>query len=318
MKLFNTLNLPAPIDGLFGIEIEAEGHGMHEVKNKFWQTEHDGSLRGNYPETCAEFVLKKPVTRENVVPALESLKNALEGAVFDFSYRCSVHVHVNVQELTHTQVLNLIYTYLLLEEPLMNYCGKSRKANRFCLRLVDAEGVLATMSKLFRGNAQSVLEFNGDAVRYSALNLAALQKYGSLEFRAMRGNMDTQVIKTWTEALFHLRRFALEQANPKAILALFEKLGPKGFMQEVLQEQYDAFTYPRMVKEIQRSFSLSLDLPYEFKEVAVPKAEKIIGKKMKVNPFDVPMEGFVGFNPAAEIPLQPRALRPVVRPANIF
>jgi hypothetical protein len=262
-KFYQLVGLNKAIDGLFGIEIEAEGEGMRKVANKYWNTEDDGSLRGEYPESRAEFVMKKPVTAEEVKPALESLVKALEGAKFDFSYRTSVHVHVNVQELTMAQILNMVYTYLLLEEPLMTYCGKARKGNRFCLRLRDAEGMLEVLREMFRD--ENGYRNAGDNVRYSAINLAALNKYGSIEFRGMRGNIDVETIHTWTKILGSIREFATQHESPKSILALVEKLGAITFMKTVLGENFDILNYPRAAKDIASSFSLSLDLPYSYK-----------------------------------------------------
>lgn len=266
-KVFQTLGLAKAIEGLFGIEIEAEGKGMQLVDNKFWRTEDDGSLRGDYPESRAEFVLKHPITGDKVKPALVSLEKALEGAVFDFSFRTSVHVHVNVQELTHTQLLNFIYTYLLLEEPLMTYCGKERKGNRFCLRLADAEGMLGTLKKLFYDGSESIRDFRGDDIRYSAINIAALQKYGSLEFRAMRGNLEVDTICTWVEALGKIREYAITVKDPQEVLKEFQNMEPKEFLKSVLGGVSKFFIYPRMVKDMQRSLSLSIDLPYSYRDV---------------------------------------------------
>ena len=267
-KLFQQLGLDAAIPGMFGIEIEAEGQGMKKVANKYWQTEDDGSLRGEYPTGRAEFVLKTPVVAEEVLPALDNLVKALQGAEFDFSYRTSVHVHVNVQDLTTSQLLNFVYTYLLLEEPMMTYCGKARKGNRFCLRLRDAEGMLGVLDHMFTSGDGGFRVANDD-VRYSAINLAALNKYGSVEFRGMRGNMDVNVIHTWTKALHKLRTFGAAQESPKTILALIEKLGALKFMEHVLGDLFETFAYPRVAKDIASSFSLSLDLPYAYQ---IPEA----------------------------------------------
>lgn len=267
---YKLLGLNQATPGVFGIEIEAEGNNLREVKNRFWRTEDDNSLRGEYPHSRAEFVLKNPIEPDQVKPALESLVKALEGAEFDFSHRTSVHVHVNVQELTHVQVCNFIYTYLLLEEPLMTYCGKARKGNRFCLRLSDAEGMLDVIERMF-SDGEGSHRVAGDNVRYSAINLAALNKYGSLEFRAMRGNMDVGVITTWTEILYKLRSFAVQVNDPKAILALLEKFGAEMFMRNIMGDLYKVLAYPRMLKDVARSFSISLDLPHSYKTpVAVP------------------------------------------------
>lgn len=265
-KVFELLRKEKPVDGDVGIEIEAEGRNMQEVDTKFWKTEDDGSLRGRFPESRAEFVLKRPISLKDVPAALQNLQAALPEAKFDFSFRTSVHVHINVQDMTEVEVMNFIYLYLLLEEPLVNFCGRERKGNRFCLRLVDAEGMLKHISRTFSDGLRYAMALDGNAVRYSAINLASLKKYGSLEFRAMRGNLEQETLNVWADTLCTLRDKAKKYGCPKDILKEFQELEPKDFMKTVLAHNYENFTYPRMVREMQRSFSLSLDLPYAYKE----------------------------------------------------
>lgn len=268
-KLYQVLGHKEPLKGLLGIEIEAEGRGMNAVQTKYWRSENDGSLRGDYPYSRAEFVLNAPIDPKEVVPALQELVKALPEAEFDFSYRTSVHVHVNVQELTHAQIMSFVYTYLLLEEPLMTYCGKGRKANRFCLRLGDAEGLMDTLKKVA---ATASYHDCDDNIRYSSINLAALMKYGSLEFRGMRGNIEIPVIHTWTRALMALREYAIKQESPNSVKTHIEKVGSKEFMLGVLGAELNkVFTYPRVLKDMAKSYSISLDLPYAYQ---VEKGEK--------------------------------------------
>lgn len=262
-KVFQLLRCE-PVEGEYGLEIEAEGKKMDEVHNKYWRTEDDGSLRGRYPESRAEFVLNKPIPRDEVKAAVNLLLNDLEGAEFDFSFRTSVHVHMNVQQLTYPQLLNVIYTYLLLEEPLTTYCGKERKGNRFCLRLSDAEGMLDSIKLLFQGEGREMLDIPHDEIRYSAINLEALRKYGSVEFRAMRGNADPEVIDTWVGALDSIKKYAMGKADPLEIYNDFEQSSPSAFLKQVLGDYAMAFIYPRLIRDVQRSYSLSLDLPHVY------------------------------------------------------
>lgn len=286
-KVFQLLGFNKPTPGLIGVEIEAEGKGLKEVDSKYWRTENDGSLRGHYPEEKAEFVMKGPIPREEVSVALKSIKQLLKESEFDFSYRTSVHVHVNVQELTYVQLLNYIYTYLLLEEPLMNYCGKSRKANRFCLRLGDAEGLLDIVAKMFQ-DGEGMIAIGNDNVRYSSINLAAIGKYGSLEFRGMRGNIDPAVNLTWVEALCNVREYAMSKASPREIRDEIEKIGSVKFFNKVLGDVAPSFVYPRLEKEMARSFSISIDLPYCYRE----KAEEVVKAHKATKPVNgnIPLE----------------------------
>lgn len=247
--------------GDFGIEIEVEGENLPNVDNVHWKTEPDGSLRDG-----KEYIFKKPRLLKDIPAMLRVLNKKFEDAEAkpDFSFRTSVHVHMNVQELSYQQILNTIYTYLLLESPLMNYCGANRLGNRFCLRLEDAEGSLEVLRKLFSRGENSLEDIPRDYVRYAAINIEAMSKYGSLEFRAMQGTMDVERITTWCKALYNIREFAMSQDNPADIYNIFAKIEAQAFSDTVLKDVAPAFVFPDMVREIQRSFSLSLDLPFAY------------------------------------------------------
>lgn len=263
------------IKGDVGVEIEVEGKGLKEVFTDVWKTEIDGSLRGRYPNTCAEFILARPIPVGAVEAAIINLKEELKGAEFDFSYRTSVHTHVNVQHLEFQQLLAMLYTYYLLEEPLMTFAGKKRKGNNFCLRLQDAEGVLNVVTKLFEFGEQGTMYVKPDQVRYSAMNIEALRKYGSVEFRGMEGNIDEKRIQKLCTALVRIREYGVKQDTPEAVYERFSELGSIPFMQEVLGDIADDFHYARAEKDMLVSFSISLDLPFAFKRLlAKPKKEK--------------------------------------------
>lgn len=255
-----------PTNGSFGIEIETEGKNLTNLVPPQWKIENDGSLRGRFPDEAAEYVLRKPLELQKAIDAVTQLRKIQDEvqAKLNFSFRTSVHVHVNVQQLTFNQYLNMIYTYLLLEEPLVRYCGKERVGNRFCLRLQDAEGLMDYLFMLFRQGHGALKHIHGDAVRYASINVAATSKYGSLEFRSLKGNMDIDYITTWLQALDNLRSFAQEHANPQIIHDLFVNSTPEQFAEIVLGDVSPAFTYPEMEMDMRSSFSLTLELPYNF------------------------------------------------------
>lgn len=282
-KIYELLRLPVQKADV-GIEIEVEGKGLVPIVSKYWKSEDDGSLRGQYPESRAEYVIHTPIMITQVKDAMKELNELLKKSILNFSFRTSVHVHVNVQHITEMQLLNLVYTYLLIEEPLMNYCGKERKGNRFCLRLQDAEGLLETVMHLVNGGVASLVRIGEDSIRYSAINLAAVRKYGTVEFRGMRGNADENVINTWANAVVALRTFACKQESPQAIYDKFVQMNGEGFLEEVLGDYAKAFVYPKMAKDLQRSFSLSIDIPFAAARAEAKKAEKGKDADLEFNP----------------------------------
>lgn len=282
-KLYEALNIneEGVPKGDYGIEIEIEGRNLSTVNNRWWKTERDGSLRGE----SGEYILKSPIPLKEVNPVLKNLAIALKDAQFDFSFRTSVHVHMNILQLTYPQLLNLLYTYLILEEPLMNFCGRERKGNRFCLRIQDAEGVLDTYAFLFKEGERGLRYIEEERIRYSALNLAALTRYGSLEFRGMKGTMDIVKLTQWVHILNTLRDYAITKESPIDVHEELAELGAQGFAKKVFGEFYDVLYYARLSSDIQRSFSLTIDLPYMYKEVVEAKpAEK--KEKYKFDEFD--------------------------------
>lgn len=292
------------VNGEYGMEIEVEGHYLPEALNdKRWRAERDGSLRGE----SMEYILAKPLNKDDVRPALESLAEELSNSKLDFSFRTSVHVHMNVQNLTYDQYLALLYTYILLEEPLISFCGKERKGNRFCLRLQDAEGILDTFDQLFRYGDRMLFNIIVDQVRYAAINVGATMQYGSLEFRGMRGNLDVDLLSKWVEILDRMKQFSIKMGNPSSVYEMYADTSPDGFLEAVLGDLADDVRYPRLAREVARSFSLSLDLPYaykayvkeqeELKELAAVKPKKaekkIVGQRVAMPQFEINPAGFV-------------------------
>lgn len=258
--------------GDYGIEVEIEGI-LAPIDTRVWRSEADNSLRNG----GMEYVMNAPLPLNKVEDAMSQLKkhHDVNSKLVSFSFRTSVHVHMNVQQFTYTQLLNLLYTYFLLEEPLMNLCGESRKGNRFCLRLQDAEAVSDMMKKMFECGEAAIRYIPKDVYRYCAINIDALKKYGSIEFRAMEGNLDVPRIVTWVNVLDKIKQFALSQESPASIYNQFIATSPKEFIDSVLEELAGKVHYKDEEGDLKRSFSLSIDMPFAYRRfLTAPAAEK--------------------------------------------
>jgi hypothetical protein len=258
-KIYEKLGLDKPSYlGLFGVEVECEGRNLTPLNNVYWRTEKDGSLRGEFPHSSCEYVLKKPIGLISCVKAVDNLlENQRKDVEFKFSFRTSVHVHVNVSDMEWEEYLAFCYTWLLCEVPLMEFCGEDRKANRFCLRATDCEGVVDGLLLLI--NTGSLRRVNEFEVRYAALNIGATPKYGSLEFRGMRGTLDKAVLTAWLSALKSMK----EYCYGKTIRKVFEEineLGNRAFLAKVVGT--DLFWTKSVDGEMDRSFSLTIQLPF--------------------------------------------------------
>jgi hypothetical protein len=260
MKIYEIMGFD-PIEGDVGIEIEAEGYLPVIKGNKYWKVVPDGSLRDGL-----EYVHRNPIPISKVKDSLDNLNKNLEEreARPSFSFRTSVHVHVNCLDMEYKHVLNYIYIYLMLESLLVEYCGEGRKCNRFCLRLEDADGSIDLLSALFKssGNRKVIRDIANDQLRYASINVQALNKFGSLEFRAMRGTVDPKIIVPWVETLVHMRNYSTQFDSPKDVFDRIEDIGFKPFFDEALGEHKDLFDRGDVEYIIARAQSLAIEIPF--------------------------------------------------------
>lgn len=215
-----------PVIGDFGIEIECEGEGLKFVDTASWDTKADGSLRGEYPDECAEYVSKKVFSKQNgcdevfsVVDAKKHpkisylLDRALGGSVITPSARTSVHVHVNILHLTRAAFCNYVFILMLLEKSLIKISGKGRQGNRFCLSLRETPGTAEAYSEVF-SNKDTFPKLELDHYKYAAINLSSVQRYGTIEIRCLEGTRDVKRITEWVGILVALRELARGYKNP--------------------------------------------------------------------------------------------------------
>lgn len=236
MKVRNLFNV-RKVTGDIGIEIETEGHNLWKGDDDFWRTEADGSLRG---EDSAEYVLKYPLSHDKVKMALLRLHTHLKRSksTVDLSRRTSTHIHINCTELTFTELTNYLTLLLVFEELLVDWCSPTRKGNLFCLQSKDAMGMLHALRKFVETKITRSL---GDNIRYSAINLASLRKYGSVEVRSLEGTVDIDRILEWSGVLLHLREEAKKFQNPIEVISFLSEEEPVKFSKRILGEYYSSF-----------------------------------------------------------------------------
>lgn len=235
-KVYQLLGFNRPLKGDVGIEVEMEtdkwlpdNHGL-----KFWRLDGDGSLRGH----SGEWVLNKPLVLKESYEAVDELKACLEkhNITIRDSFRAGVHVHVNVQNLTLSQLRTFAALYFVLEELLVEYCGDNRVGNLYCLRATDAEYLIDRVAEAIRNGLLSNL--HADDIRYASLNFKALAQYGSLEFRAMSTKPELSYIKEWAGLLVRLRDMAVQINDPTTILEDFSVMGDRAWVQEIVGHEF--------------------------------------------------------------------------------
>lgn len=229
--------------GEIGIEIECEGMDLPPVP-LYWDVTHDGSLRG----TSIEYVLKNPAKRKEISKVLNFLKKTWEeqGARIVDSERTSVHIHVNVQEMEMREMISFYCVYNILEELLVKFCGKGRDGNLFCLTSSDANFALDMLCEITQ--KQEWFKLKDRNFRYGAVNFNSVPKFGSLEFRTMRGTSDIALIKRWIAMLLKIKDFSAQFGQPVHIIEHLSAKGGCHFVEDVMGE-YAMFLIGDMKEE---------------------------------------------------------------------
>ena len=239
--------------GEIGLEIEVEGRNLPGVMNlngeiphaldKTWSLHQDGSLRNlSEDDQAIEYVLSKPLGRGDFVAALAQFEDKWKaaGSTAHNSYRTSVHVHLNVGDWSWRTVWSFLTTYFILEEALVSFADggtKARVGNKFCLRAIDSDAIITTLSSIGRRDFSGPNLSDRD-LKYGAVNVAALQRYGSLEFRSLRGTVDPELIKTWVDILLAVKDYSSKYDNPTDIINEFSEMTPMVWAERVLGRDF--------------------------------------------------------------------------------
>jgi len=229
----------ATIPGDVGLELEIEGNNLptqgslEKISGKTsgarWLAKTDGSLRGE----ALEYVLSAPCNIDEAEPMIVGLYDKFKtlGTALQLTNRCSTHVHVNMTGKKVNEITSAIALWTAFEEPLTLWAGEERVNNHFCLSAKDSNfgTVSAWRSFLRSGSARF-----GDNLKYSALNILTLQRFGSIEYRVMNASEDPARLVDWTKFIFTMTRYAGEQFNnPRTLLYAMSERGGQELFRDI-------------------------------------------------------------------------------------
>jgi len=226
---------------LYGVEIEVEGVRLptpEHLSEDVWRVERDGSLKAR---EAWEYVTPGPLSLKGVADSLKVLQDTYDklNSKIDESIRAGVHVHMNVQDWNIKQVMTFATCYYLLEYPLLKWCGPAREGNLFTHRTGDAEYVLFRVLKSL--NTRNLKYLKDDIIRYASLNFCSLFKYGSLEFRGMRGTGKLDDIMLWVTIIDDLREASETFSDPVDVISSMSGDGELEFLRRCLPNTYHLF-----------------------------------------------------------------------------
>lgn len=257
-------------EGLFGIEIETEttsdkdypkgfleattpepSHMVYKTPLKNWKAITDGSLR-NFG---VEYVLNGPQTFLETRASLDEFKEYLGKVSFlKDSPSTSVHIHINMLNMTMTQIVNFVMLYSFFENLLIEFSGPTRRSNLFALPLKNCDKSLSGFIRAviaFNAGACDSFPTDDQAWKYSALNFCPLLRHGSFEIRSFRGTTDIELIWTWINILKKLYDAALV-GNPRTLMS--DMRDYRSDLLEVVFEEYSsALRHPDYKEMIQKN-----------------------------------------------------------------
>jgi hypothetical protein len=164
----------------------------------------DGSLRDNGAEVVTNITPSTKVAR--VFYDILQLLNEKDKP--KFSSRTSIHVHLNVLDLTSAQLKVLIYSYLVLEPLIFKFIAEPRRNNIYCNRLSETYHILPKQN---------------DWAKYTGLNLRTVSTLGTVEFRHLEGTEDVNKFRIWVNVIADLYSFAYNHKE-RAFTRFFNRI----------------------------------------------------------------------------------------------
>lgn len=247
-------NLPLPLE-LVGVEVELEGtERMLNPNDEYWRVTNDGSLRNN----GREFVFREPLYGVAIRDALADLQHHIDGGRPQLSERCSVHVHINISDLTTLQLHKFLILYLIFERVLVKYHKTTRENNIFCVPFYKAPRDIAVIDALMSEDVDTIHNMFTHFNKYYAVNLEAVREFGSLEFRHMGGCLDMADVFKWIKIIMYLKKASIdENYNPYNLITNISGRGPRAVFFEIFGESAELLDYDDIEHDIIKGVRLA-------------------------------------------------------------
>lgn len=238
------IDWPLPNE-MMGIELEAESVYVGTAAPLTlagWTIDRDGSLRND----GREFVLSQPLAGSSLTRAIHTLfemQSPARGQMLRYQVnpRAGTHVHINWIENTVGSAAALIALMYMIEPLVYSWADEDRAWCSYCNPLSDIPA--SVLNKLLRMDDEDdedewlLREIDDEAVgRYHGLNIVALAKYGTFEFRYFPSTASRADMIKWVKFVQLAKRCAVAFEND--VPSLVERL-LQGDVAAFLQEYFD-------------------------------------------------------------------------------
>jgi hypothetical protein len=261
---------PLP-DCCIGLELEFENAAQQEdvyriIMPKFVAFGHDPSLRGDgielrFTHPLSGVDLTAAITELMMIVAEFARKNESPLAL---NLRTSLHVHLDVRNLTPEQFRRLKMVSIMFEKVLFHYCSPTREYNNFCLPTYRAEELRQQYANILDANrGDEVLPvFIQGASKYMAINFLTLKEFGSVEFRMHQGTLDMDEVIEWVSIIQCLKKAALDMQfdGPTELVIQVSKLGARPLGMQIFGPLWHELDYPDAEVDIMHGARFVQDL----------------------------------------------------------
>lgn len=204
MGWFESLYSTPPVRGFkIGLEIEIEGtnlrHGFGCLNPDFWIIESDGSLRNGY-----EFKSLSALDYDKAMIAVDMYEQYLTQVQAKATARTSVHIHVNVQDLTPEQLQSFIWLSVAIEPVILRFCTALRNHNGYCVPTFKCINQAKTWRNLFSAmnkGRNALVKALTSFPKYAAIGGYRLRDLGTVEFRMFPGCTYAPKIKWYVDII---------------------------------------------------------------------------------------------------------------------
>mgnify|MGYP001605517322 FL=1 len=262
-----TYQFPNP-DGWVGIEVEVENAGRAIVEPYVWYQKQDGSLRNHGTEWVSY-----PLPTNQIEKSLMWLYRCVLHSKVDFSVRTSIHIHLNVRNMTLDQILSLIIAYMAVEKLLFKFEGTGRYKSIFCVPLEECS-LLDTLQTYVEHS------FLGEYwMKYTAFNLCPITSFGTIEFRHMHGTKDVKKIMDWIALIQRLEMYARTTPSKEMlerVTALNTNSMYNYFVRDIFREHF----------HLLNSDNLKDDMEYNVMQIKYSLSNNSFSKELWINLTD--------------------------------
>ena len=299
-----------------------EFHTWPTISN--WKYHHENSLRYYGFEHVS-----KPLSFEAYKKQVSFLFNKLRATLssykkdpvlelpFTNSIRTSVHVHFEVKHYSTIDLINFVCLYWILEPYLQHFCGSWRQGNLFCLRLRDSSYMKILLVSMLQNHQNPLKTYLvSENYRYGSVNFGSIPKFGTIEFRMMRGVSDENDAFIWIDSLEAIRKFALQFQSTSALKDFFlNKVTSKDLPELVLGKDLNKKyleVFPKgldIAKEIQEGW-MSVSSILSVDTTAISKPQKKLKENKTKNQPSLLKQAFIDWDnvvattPAGTLPNQ--------------